>query len=303
MTDNSLIWGIDLGGTKIEGVVLDSNNLNKPIIRTRLATEASLGYLHIIKQVECLVKKIEKAVGKRPSQIGFGTPGVLDPELQTMKNCNTTCLNGASLKRDLESSLGINVVLANDANCFALAEYLLGAARGANSAFGVIMGTGVGGGVVIDGKVISGLHGIAGEWGHNILIENGPNCYCGKKGCVESVISGSGLERFYFKNSKTERSLIEIAKLAKMGSDRWASATITRLNHYFGKAISVILNVIDPEYIVLGGGVSNIESLYQEGVAQARTFIFNNKLSTQIVRNQLGDSAGVFGAAMLVRTI
>lgn len=179
----------------------------------------------------------------------------------------------------------------------------MGAGRGASSVFGVIMGTGVGGGIIIDGKVHSGLHGIAGEWGHNILIDNGPSCYCGKHGCVEAVISGSGLERFYEEKTKVKRTLVEISKLASQDSDPYAVATISRLNHYFGKAISVILNILDPECIVLGGGVSNIDSLYTDGVAQARSFIFNNRLSTKIVRNQLGDSAGVFGAAMLVRSI
>jgi len=191
------LWGIDLGGTKIEGAILPSLNDPKPIIRTRIDTESAKGYEHIIIQIKKLVHQMQEQTSLAPHSIGFGTPGVLDPVLQTMKNCNSTALNGMPLKKDLEEMLGIPVVLANDANCFALAETHWGVVKekfpDASVVFGIIMGSGVGGGIVINGKVWNGHHGIAGEWGHNHLDDSGGPCYCGKTGCVETVISGPAL--------------------------------------------------------------------------------------------------------------
>lgn len=293
-------WGIDIGGTKLEGVVIRDGQHQNPLCRIRIDTEADRGYRHIVGRLSELVTRMRQETGLVPQRIGFGTPGISDPKLQTMKNCNTTCLNGMPLHKDLEDTLGVKAVFANDANCFALAETLLGAARGARNVFGVIMGTGVGGGVVIDGRVVNGLQGIAGEWGHNVLDVAGTPCYCGKSGCVETVISGVALERFYQAQSGSARKLADITERAHGGADPVAMATMKRLVESFARAIAVIINIVDPEVIVLGGGVSNVESLYSEGRELAARYVFNNRLETKIVRNALGDSAGVFGAAMLV---
>jgi predicted NBD/HSP70 family sugar kinase len=206
-------------------------------------------------------------------------------------------------KSDLESLIGVPVAIANDANCFALAEATLGAVPqalpDANTAFGVILGTGVGGGVVVDGRVLNGSQGIAGEWGHNYLDASGGACYCGRTGCVETVISGTGLEKFYKENSGKAKALKEIVELAKNKSDRVAIKTIDRLHHYFGKAMAPIVNILDPDAIVLGGGVGNIDSLYDIGVAEVEKYVFNDRMDTLFLKPILGDSAGVYGAAML----
>ena len=298
------LWGIDLGGTKIEGTILPSLHDSQPIIRTRVDTDAALGYDNIINQVHKLVLMMKEQSGLEPSRIGFGTPGVLDPILHTMKNCNSTSLNGMPLKADLEKKLGVDVVLANDANCFALAETWWGVVKqeqpDAEMVFGIIMGTGVGGGIVYNGHVWNGKQGIAGEWGHNYLDESGGPCYCGRTGCVETVISGPGTERFYQKLSGRKLSLREIYRLYKDKNDQAAIETIERLCHFFGKAVSVITNLLDPDAIVIGGGVGNIEELYTMGVESLKKYIFNNRLDTPVLKPILGDSAGVFGAAALV---
>lgn len=302
-------WGIDLGGTKIEGVILSAPSPDAVVIRQRIDTEAHLGYQHIVDRIVLLIDQLKAETGYVPDRIGFATPGTLDPATQTMKNCNTTCLNGQPLKQALLERLGTSVELANDANCFALAEATLGAVPEVvpnfQSVFGVIMGTGVGGGVVIrglDGRpfVINGLHGIGGEWGHNILEENGYDCYCGKRGCNEQVLSGTALQRFYYEQSGEKRKLKEIVERHRAGIDPIASLTIDRMLEYFGRAISTITNVLDPDAIVLGGGVSSIDELYTEGVERIKKYIFNSGVvNTPILRPKLGDSAGVFGAAML----
>jgi fructokinase len=296
------IWGIDLGGTKIECAVL-SQNLSV-ITRQRIDTEAHLGYQHIIAQIKKLVDTVAEIAGEYPNKIGFSTPGVLDPGSQTMKNCNTVCMNGQAMKTDIEKVLGIEARLANDANCFALAETLMGAASKINPTarvvFGVIMGTGVGGGLVVDGKAVYGKHGIGGEWGHNIIEENGPACYCGKSGCVENVISGPALQKYYEKLSGNTLKMKEIVDRHLAGLDPAASQTVDRLLEYYGRGISTIINVIDPDVIIIGGGVGNIDLLYTEGYERIKKYIFNNqKLETPIVKPLLGDSAGVFGAALL----
>lgn len=294
-------WGIDLGGTKIECAVLDEDM--NVIIRQRIPTEAQKGYKHILWQILALVSNVAEAIKEKPQQIGFATPGVLEPETQAMKNCNTTCMNGQRMKEDLENLLGVKVKLANDANCFALAEAIIGAGTKYSDpkvVFGVIMGTGVGGGLVIDKGIIEGRHGLGGEWGHNILEENGSDCYCGKKGCVEQVISGPSLEKYYHKLSGLRFMLAEICQRHEDGNDPDATATVERLLEYYGKAISTLVNVIDPDLIVIGGGIGNIDLLYTEGYERIKKYVFNNgKLTTPICKPLLGDSAGVFGAALL----
>ena len=296
-------WGIDLGGTKIECVVLDSDKDMEVVARKRLATEADKGYRHILSRIKELLDQVAEEIGERPQKVGFATPGVLEPSSQTMKNCNTTCLNGQPMHRDLEEILGVPVRLANDANCFALAEALMGAGKdypNAEVVFGVIMGTGVGGGIVVNQKIIGGHHGIGGEWGHNILEENGEPCYCGKSGCVEQVISGPALERYYLQVSGVKRSLKEIMANYHAGNDTHALATVDRLLEYYGRAISTLINVLDPDLIVIGGGVGNIDLLYTEGYERIRKYIFNKGVvTTPILKPKLGDSAGVFGAALL----
>ncbi|MCS6989660.1 MAG: ROK family protein [Chloroherpetonaceae bacterium] len=295
-----MLWGIDLGGTKIECAVLESPTSSRALTRQRIETQAEKGYAHILAQIKRLVDDVADTLGKRPTKIGVGTPGALEPSTQTLKNSNTVCLNGKPFKRDLEQVLGVPIKIANDANCFALAEARLGAAKGASVVFGVIMGTGVGGGIVVDGKVIGGRQGIAGEWGHNVLEENGELCYCGKRGCVETVLSGVWLEKFYQARSGESRKLKDIVERHRLGTDENATLTIKRLTENFGKAIAVVINILDPDVIVLGGGVGNIDLLYGEGVEEAKKHVFNHKLETAIVKPILGDSAGVFGAAMLV---
>ena len=302
---NQALWGIDLGGTKIEGVILESIHHPEPLLRTRVHTEANKGYDHILGQIALLVADMKKQSGLEPRAIGIGTPGVLDPTLQTMKNCNTTALNGMPLQKDLEDLLKVPVVLANDANCFALAETHWGAVRKevphAKMVFGIIMGTGVGGGIVIDGKIWNGRHGIGGEWGHNFLDDSGGVCYCGKTGCVETVISGPALERYYASLTDSPAKLQEIVARHRAGSDPAATKTIHRLCLFFGKAVSVITNLLDPDVIVVGGGVGNMDVLYSEGLEDLGKFIFNNRVEVPLLKPCLGDSAGVFGAAALVR--
>ncbi len=297
-----MLWGIDLGGTKIECAVLENPTSTLTLGRKRIATEAEKGYAHILSQIKRLIDDVAKEIGSRPTRIGIGTPGTLEPSTQTLKNSNTTCLNGKPFKRDLEEVLGLPIEIANDANCFALAESTLGAAKGASVVFGVIMGTGVGGGIVVNGKVLNGKHGIAGEWGHNPLEEHGEVCYCGKRGCVETVLSGVWLERFYQKQSGQTRKLKDIVDLHLRHEDEHATKTVKRLTENFGKAIAAVINILDPDVIVLGGGVGNIDLLYTDGVEATKQYIFNHRLETDIVKPMLGDSAGVFGAAMLVAT-
>lgn len=293
-----LLWGIDLGGTKIEGIVIPAAGDPVPLLRQRIDTESNRGYHHIISRVVELVGAMKSELGMAPDRIGIGHPGVVDPQTGLMKNSNTTALNGTPLRKDLAEALGVPLNMENDANCFALAETLFGAARGANVVFGVIMGTGVGGGIVVNGRALYGCQGIAGEWGHNILIDNGESCYCGKRGCVETVISGPALSRYYAKLAGQELAFRDIAAAAQRG-DPNAARTVERLVQYFGRAIAAVINILDPDVVVLGGGISNTPELYQQGVAETRRYVFNNRLETKIVPNQLGDSAGVFGAALL----
>lgn len=298
------LWGIDLGGTKIEGAILTPAESPSVLYRERIPTEAFRGYEHIVGQIAKMFRLMTEFAGSKPDRIGIATPGALDPQTGVMKNCNTTALNGKPLKADLERALGIEVHMANDANCFALAETRLGVVRqqfpDARVVFGVIMGTGVGGGLVVNGEVINGLHGIGGEWGHNFLDASGGHCYCGKKGCVEKVLSGPALEAYYESRAGKKKRMPEI--VADASSDDVARETLKRLTDFFGQAISVIINIIDPHVIVIGGGLGNIDAIYSEGMDSLKKNIFNNRVETPIVRPVLGDSAGVFGAAYLVET-
>jgi len=293
-------WGIDLGGTKIEAAVLPWDG-SIPIARKRIATEAHGGYEHILERIVALLTELSQNTGfPFPELIGMGTPGVTDTETGLLKNSNTVCLIGKPLARDLQALIGAKFVLANDANCFALAEATLGAAKGYPTTFGVIMGTGVGGGLVVDGKVLNGRHGIAGEWGHNVLDPDGLPCYCGKRGCVETVISGPFLTRWYKDRSGNDLPLAQVVQLAREGHDAVAVETLEHLISSFGRALSVIVNIFDPHAIVLGGGVGNVDELYTRGLDSLSKNVFNDGFRGALLRPTLGDSAGVFGAAMLV---
>lgn len=295
-----MLWGIDLGGTKIEGAVLELARPTQPAVRIRVPSEAGGGYRHLLSQIERLVQRMEAESGEsRPGRIGMGTPGAADPETGLMKNCNSTVLNGTRLREDLESLLGVQIAMANDANCFALAEATLGCAQGCGTVFGVIMGTGVGAGVVVDGRVLGGLHSIAGEWGHNVLEPGGTPCYCGKSGCVETVISGPALERYHEAHSARMLPLADIALLEEEG-DPASVQTIDRLCSVFGQAIGPVINILDPEVIVLGGGVGNVPQLLSRAAHEAAPWVNTRPLRTRFLKPALGDSAGVFGAAMLV---
>jgi N-acetylglucosamine kinase len=295
-------WGIDLGGTKIEGVILDE--ALRPIIRHRIATGQERGYGHILMQIKSLVGTMaEKSGLDLPRIIGIGTPGRADGGDGVISNSNTVCLNGMPLLRDLREALRMEVLIDNDANCFALAESMLGAgrdemARPGVTAFGIILGTGVGGGIVRDGRIIRGAHGIAGEWGHNPLPGEQAKCYCGRRGCVETVISGPALERHYAALSGRKVPLREI--VAASGRDEAARKTIARLVTKFGVALAAVINILDPDLVIIGGGVGNIRQLYAPEARQAIAGnVFNHSFDIPLLPPLLGDSAGVFGAALL----
>lgn len=305
MEQNKYLWGIDLGGTKTECVVLSVDDPSKIITRKRIATESDKGYDHIMHRIQMLVNMVKAETCIAPNHIGFGTPGALEPSNQVMKNCNTTCLNGKRLKADLENALNVKASIANDANCFALAETLLGVVPTVHPnpevVFGVIIGTGVGGGVVINGKLLNGAQGIGGEWGHNFLDLSGGPCYCGRFGCVETVLSGPALQQYYYGLSGKKLTLQQIMSHYNEGNDDAAKATIDRLLTMFGKALAVVINIIDPDVIVIGGGVGNIDLLYTRGAEEVCKHIFNTNPTIKLVKPLLGDSAGVFGAGLLCK--
>jgi predicted NBD/HSP70 family sugar kinase len=294
------LWGIDLGGTKIEGAIMDPAHPSRALHRLRVPTEAAEGYDHILLQFSKLISLLEETSGtKRPPRIGIGTPGVTTPRTGLLKNSNTLCLNGKPLAADLSRILGCEAILANDANCCALAEATLGAAKGHKTVFGIILGTGVGGGIVVNGEVLSGPHGICGEWGHNPLSGEEAPCYCGRKGCVEMVCAGPALERYYAGRSGRKIRLPEIVTRASSG-DGDAVATLERLRSKFAEALAAVINILDPDAVVIGGGVGNLDLLYEAKTREAITeFLFNDRFDTPLLRPELGDSAGVFGAAML----
>tara|TARA_B100001741_G_scaffold155542_1_gene128389 strand:- start:254 stop:1144 length:891 start_codon:yes stop_codon:yes gene_type:complete len=296
-----MLLGIDLGGTKIEGIVLKSKENPEEVIRHRVDTEEEKGYSQVISNIKSLVDSIERRINHKFNKLGIGTPGTIDPETGLLKNSNSQCLNGMPIQKDLSKTLGKTILIQNDANCFALAETLLGSVKdqypNAKNVFGIIIGTGVGGGVIIDGKTLYGSQGIGGEWGHTIVTDNGDKCYCGKRGCVETVISGRALQIYYNKISGKKLKFEEIYAIKNSDSD--AKKTLERLIKYFGKGLSNVVNIIDPEVIVLGGGLSNIDELYTEGYNELKKYVFNPTFKTPLLKPKLGDSAGVYGAALL----
>jgi fructokinase len=287
--------GIDLGGTKIEGVVLDT--AGREVTRRRIATEREHGYQHILNRIKSVHDELAAAVAG-PTTFGIGTPGAISPRTGLFKNSNTVCMNGQPVKADLEKLLGRKIEIQNDANCFAMAEALLGAGQGKKLIFGVIMGTGCGGGIVHHGEVLTGAQAIAGEWGHMSIDPHGPVCYCGKRGCVETFISGGGLENRYAEKFGVRRSLKEVVR----DYENHAPPAVDFMHEFFdhfGRALANVIDILDPDLVVLGGGVSNVPALYTEGVAAVRKYVFTDELLTPIVQHQLGDSAGVLGAALV----
>jgi len=288
--------GIDLGGTKIEGVVLDTNG--HPIFRHRIPTESARGYEHIIESVAFVIEACRRAAPECTT-IGIGTPGAVSSRYGTMKNCNTTCLNGRRLPQDLTERLRLQVRVENDANCFALAEAVAGAGQGAALVFGVILGTGVGGGIVHRGELLSGPQHLAGEWGHHSLDPLGPSCYCGQRGCVERFIAGPAVEEQYCNLTGEAAAMPAILARYRDGEPA-ATQVFRRFVDRFGRAVANLVDILDPDVIILGGGLSNIDELYTLGRDAVAGYVFNDELRTPIRRNALGDSAGVIGAALLV---
>lgn len=281
--------GIDLGGTKIEGICLDE--FLNVIHRERIPTNQQNGYPSIVNSIVSLVGYISKNIDDY--SIGICTPGAISKKTGLIKNSNTQCLIGMPIREDLEKSLHKKIKMENDANCFAMAESKLGSAVGFDVVFGVIMGTGVGGGIIIDGKIHQGRTNIAGEWGHHTLHQNGNPCYCGKNGCVETYLSGPALEKRWHELTGKTESMPEIVQ--NSDSTLWKKEFLAN----FGISLANVIDILDPDVIVLGGGLSNIDFLYTEGKQAVYDNVFSDMVDTPILKNKLGDSAGVFGAALL----
>ena len=285
--------GIDLGGTKIEGILTDEKYAT--ITRKRIPTNQEQGYNSILESIKNLVLELTQESNEDVS-IGVCTPGALSLNSGLIKNSNTQCLIGKDLQNDLKNILGHDISIENDANCFALAESKLGSGKNSNLVFGVIMGTGVGGGIIMDGNIHHGRSNIAGEWGHHCLHTGGNNCYCGNKGCVETYISGPALEKDWSKLSGLNQSLPQIIKNSDNPYfDNWKKSFLDN----FALSLSNVIDILDPDIVILGGGLSNINFLYDEGKNAVYEKVFSDIVDTPIVKNELGDSAGVFGACLL----
>ncbi|HWY61064.1 MAG TPA: ROK family protein [Rhizomicrobium sp.] len=288
--------GVDLGGTKIEGIALDSQGAE--IFRERVPTPRH-DYAATIVAVAGLVARAGPA---RPDGVGMAIPGCVSKVSGLIKNANSTWLNGRPLQADLEAALGCPVSLANDANCFVLSEATDGAGAGADIVFGVIAGTGTGGGVAVGGRVLEGGHGLSGEWGHNPLPgmspeewEEAPACYCGKRGCIETWISGPGLAADHARHAGTALSAEQIV----VSQDSQARAAMARFTDRFARSLASVVNILDPDVIVLGGGLSNIQRLYRDLPLLVAKHAFTIEGLPKIVQNRHGDSSGVRGAAWL----
>lgn len=292
--------GIDIGGTKIEAIALADEG--RELLRRRMSTPRH-DYDQTLEAVAALVRDVEHETGQRGT-VGVAIPGTISPATGVVKNANSTWLIGQRLSEELSARLDRPLRFANDANCFALSEATDGAAAGAEVVFGVIVGTGTGGGLVVHGRVITGANSIAGEWGHNPLPSPrdderpGPSCYCGRQGCIETFLSGPGLARAYVRAGGSGLTAIEIAARAAEGEPR-ANACLARYEDRMARALASVINVLDPDVIVLGGGLSNIERLYASVPALWRPHVFSDSVRTRLVRAAHGDSSGVRGAAWL----
>lgn len=289
--------GIDLGGTKTEAIVL--NPTGDEVFRKRIPTPKSQGYNAILSGIASLVKEARNSLpGDHNWSIGMGIPGIIDAESGVVENANTTIMIGQPLQKDMEEILGHSIAIENDANCFTMAETAAGAAKDYSTVFGVIMGTGCGGGIAINGAVRHGPHGITGEWGHFSIDPAGPTCWCGNRGCVETLISGSGVENLHEARTGEKRSMQEIVQGYRNGIPA-EKQTFENFLDDFGRALGGVISLLDPDAVVLGGGLSSIDELYTEGVRRVKHFTFHKNLRTPILRNHLGDSAGVIGAAWI----
>lgn len=301
---DALRIGIDLGGTKTEIIVLDADGGER--LRQRTATPRD-DYNAILDVVARLVSDAEQACGVRAgsARVGIGTPGSLSRATELLRGSNSVCLNGMPLERDLETRLERPVVVANDANCFALSEATDGAGRGAAIVFGAILGTGVGGGIVIRGRLLEGHHRIAGEWGHNPLPwprddeRPGDPCFCGRSGCIETWLSGPGIVADHRRHGGTAQSSPPAIADAALEGDAQCEATLSRYEERLARALAHVVNIVDPDVIVLGGGLSNIERWYQTVPRIWSKWIFSDSVDTKLVRHVHGDSSGVRGAAWL----
>lgn len=295
--------GIDLGGTKIEGIVMGPGSVI--LQRERVSTPQG-DYEKTVAAVVALIHRLEQLAGQTGLRVGLGHPGSVSPVNGLMRNSNSVCLNGKPLQRDLEALLGRGIRMTNDANCLALSEASDGAAAGARSVFAVILGTGVGGGVVVNGELLMGANGIAGEWSHNPLPwprpevneASGTQCWCGKQSCIETWLSGVGLAEDHARVTKEKISGEEIVSRAEAGDER-CGATLSRYEDRLSRALAHIINVLDPEVVVLGGGVSRVQRLYRYVPALWDEWIFSDIITTKLVPAMHGDSSGVRGAAWL----
>jgi fructokinase len=293
--------GIDLGGTKTEAVLLDPSG--GELFRKRQATPRQMPdpdtYAAIVETVSSLIEETAKVVpAGKPYTVGIGIPGILDADTQKIQNANTTSLIGRPFKADLEQRLGRSVAMENDANCFTLAECVNGAGRGRRIVVGVIMGTGCGGGICIDGRIHNGRHGIAGEWGHFSVEPEGAACFCGNRGCVETLISGTGVEHRHTVRCGQTLPMKAITRGFRTG-DPECVETFTRFLDDFGRCLGGVVSFLDPDAVVLGGGLSNIDELYTLGRRRMQAYAFHPRATTPILKHQLGDSAGVYGAAWI----
>jgi fructokinase len=298
--------GLDVGGTKSEVLALRADG--SEALRTRVPSPRDYGVL--VDAIAELVAQADAALGVRAAPVGIGAPGSPNPQTGLHRNSNLLCMNGKPFAADIATRLARPVRVTNDANCLALSEAIDGAAAGQGAVvFGVILGTGVGGGVVVRGDVVDGGNGIAGEWGHNPLPGLGDaeaaahRCYCGKSGCLEQFLSGPALERRYAQASGTQRALAEIAARAATGTDAYAVATLDWFVHALARSLSVVVNIIDPHAIVLGGGVSNIPGLAERVQAALPALVFSDECHTPVFRAKHGDSSGIRGAAMLPKSV
>ena len=314
--------GVDLGGTKTEVAVLERGEQGQSpanvIARKRVPTPRTEGYTAVLRTTAEIVRVVLASVGNEPREvpIGVGMPGAVTRRGGVVKNSNTVCLNGKPFRQDLERLLGRSVVFENDANCFAVAETHLGAAREYHNGvvFGVILGTGVGGGIVVGGRPWPGPQHLGGEWGHHAVgpwrrvsqqstaaaglgLAERARCYCGKTGCLELYLSGPAIEGDYERRSGSRLALPKLA--ARRRTDRHAAAALDEALEAFGRGVANLISILDPSAIVLGGGVSNLDCLYDEGVERVAQYVFNDELLTPILKHELGDSAGVLGAALL----
>ncbi len=292
--------GIDLGGSKIELIALDLSGLE--LLRVRRPTPAG-DYAATIALIAAMVQQAETELGGIAS-VGIGTPGAVSRLTGRMKNCNSTCLNGQPLQQDLEALLRRDVRLSNDANCFALSEAVDGAAAGKDVVFGVILGTGVGGGLIVHGQMLTGVNAIAGEWGHNALPVSGTNdlpqlaCYCGKTNCIETWLSGPGMSADHERETHQHVSAAAIASAAAAG-DHACQQSLQRYAKRLAEALANVINIVDPDVIVLGGGLSNIPFLYESVPGMWPDSVFSDDVRTRLLPPKHGDSSGVRGAAWL----